>query len=152
MDLSLRNGGHMNITSDQENTLRFLYQNSKLNRAMSKELGKPEGEYFWSGNLNSIHSVTEALGFKFDWMSSRTEDFNNYIYGNESRDEDEKTMKELMAYINMIKEVLDREYGKEVVFYHDGEWYSRDHSRNLSIEELREYLLQQTHRDIDDDY
>lgn len=55
-------------------------------------------------------------------------------------------MKELMAYVNMIKDVLDREYGKEVVFYSDGEWYSRDHSRNITIEELREYLLQQTDR------
>ena len=53
-------------------------------------------------------------------------------------------------YVNMIKEVLDRHYGKEVVFYNDGEWYSRDHSRNITIEELRDYLLQQTYRDIDD--
>ena len=53
-------------------------------------------------------------------------------------------MKELMMYIEMIKEVLDREYGKAVVFYNEGEWYSRDHSRNISLEELREYLLQKT--------
>lgn len=55
-------------------------------------------------------------------------------------------MKELLAYVEMIKAVLDREYGKGVVFYDDGEWYSRDHSRNISIEELRKYLLEQTYK------
>gem|GEM_PF-4559990 len=58
-------------------------------------------------------------------------------------------MKELMAYVNMIKDVLDREYGKEVIFYSEGEWYSRDHSRNITVEELREYLLQQTYKGED---
>lgn len=59
-------------------------------------------------------------------------------------------IKEFMMYINMIKEVLDRSYGKEVVFYNDGEWYSRDHSRNITIEELREYLLKKTYREEDE--
>lgn len=54
-----------------------------------------------------------------------------------------------MAYVNMIKDVLDREYGKEVIFYSEGEWYSRDHSRNITVEELREYLLQQTYKGED---
>lgn len=51
-------------------------------------------------------------------------------------------MQELMLYVNLIKEILDRNYGKEVVFYNEGQWYSRDHSRNLTLDELREYLLQ----------
>jgi hypothetical protein len=58
--------------------------------------------------------------------------------------------KESMAYVNMIKEVLDRNYGKEVVFYNDGEWYSRDHCRRITVEELREYLLKNTY--IGDEY
>lgn len=58
-------------------------------------------------------------------------------------------MKEIMMYVNMIKEVLDRNYGKEVVFYNDGEWYSRDHCRNITVEELREYLLQNTYNGVD---
>lgn len=53
-------------------------------------------------------------------------------------------MNELMAYVQMIKEVLDRDYGKEVVSYNNGEWYSRNHSRNISYEELEEYLLSVT--------
>lgn len=56
-------------------------------------------------------------------------------------------MNELMAYVNMIKKVLDRNYGKEVVFYDSGDWYSRDHSRNISLEELEQYLLQVTDKE-----
>ena len=56
-------------------------------------------------------------------------------------------MNELMAYVRMIKEVLDRDYGKEVVFYHNGEWYSRDHSRHISYDELGEYLLRVTDKE-----
>jgi len=56
-------------------------------------------------------------------------------------------MNELLAYVNMIKKVLDRDYGKEVVFYNEGEWYSRDHSRNISLEELEAYLLKVADRE-----
>jgi hypothetical protein len=56
-------------------------------------------------------------------------------------------MNEIMAYVNMIKKILDRDYGKEVVFYHEGEWYSRNHGRNISLEELEEYLLKVTDRE-----
>lgn len=56
-------------------------------------------------------------------------------------------MNEIMAYVNMIKKILDRDYGKEVVFYNDGEWYSKDHCRKLSFEELEEYLLRVTDRE-----
>jgi hypothetical protein len=56
-------------------------------------------------------------------------------------------MNELMAYVNMIKKVLDRDYEKEVVFYDTGEWYSRDHSRVISLEELEQYLLKVTDRE-----
>jgi hypothetical protein len=56
-------------------------------------------------------------------------------------------LNELLVYANMIKEILDRDYGKEVVFYDNGEWYSRDHCRNISLEELKEYVLKVTNRE-----
>lgn len=47
---------------------------------------------------------------------------------------------ELMTYVYMIKEILDINYGKEVVFYDAGEWYSRVHERIISMDELKQYL------------
>ena len=55
-------------------------------------------------------------------------------------------MKEMLAYVAIIKEILDREYGKEVVFYDNGEWYSRDHCRKITIEELQSYILEVTYK------
>lgn len=49
-------------------------------------------------------------------------------------------MKELLAYTELIKTIIDRYYFKEVVFYNDGEWYSREHSRHITVEELSEWL------------
>jgi hypothetical protein len=56
-------------------------------------------------------------------------------------------MHELMTYVNIIKTILDRDYGKEVVFYDDGDWYSRDHCRNITLEELKEYILKVTDKE-----
>lgn len=60
-------------------------------------------------------------------------------------------MKELPAYVKMIKEVLDRDYEKGVVFYDNGEWHSRNHSRHghrkITLEELRDYLLDVTNKE-----
>jgi hypothetical protein len=53
-------------------------------------------------------------------------------------------MKEFLFYVNIIKEILDRDYGKEVVFYNDGEWYSRSHSRKITLDELKAYILEVT--------
>ena len=50
-------------------------------------------------------------------------------------------MKELMVYVEIIKTILDNDYGKEVVFYENGEWYSREHSRIITLDELKEYVL-----------
>lgn len=50
-------------------------------------------------------------------------------------------MNELLAYINMIKKLIDNDSEKETVFYNDGEWYSRSHSRNISLKELEEWVL-----------
>lgn len=56
-------------------------------------------------------------------------------------------MHEFMIYVNIIKTILDRDYGKEVVFYNDGEWYSRDHSKIITLEELKEYILKVTDKE-----
>lgn len=56
-------------------------------------------------------------------------------------------MNEIMAYVNMIKKILDRDYGKEVVFYNNGEWYSREHSGKIDLNTLQEYLLKVTDRE-----
>jgi len=53
---------------------------------------------------------------------------------------------ELLEYVEIIKTILDRSYGKEVVFYEDGRWYSRDHCRYISIDELAEYIYDVTKR------
>jgi len=56
--------------------------------------------------------------------------------------------KEKKTYIDIIKQIADRDYGKEVLFYHgDGEWYSRDLCRNISLVELSEYMLKITNKD-----
>lgn len=59
-------------------------------------------------------------------------------------DTDTFSTKEKMLYVETIKAILDRNYGKEVVFYDEGEWYSRDHSRNINLDELQEYILKVT--------
>lgn len=53
-------------------------------------------------------------------------------------------MQELLTYINMIKRILDRHYEKEIVFYDNGSWYSREHCREISLEELEDFLLEVT--------
>jgi hypothetical protein len=50
-------------------------------------------------------------------------------------------MQEFMKYINIIKQVLDRDYGKERVFYNNGEWYDRNTSKNMSLDELESEVL-----------
>lgn len=50
-------------------------------------------------------------------------------------------MKEFQLYINTIKSIIDTFHEKETVFYNDGEWYSREHCRNLSSEELTGWAL-----------
>lgn len=56
-------------------------------------------------------------------------------------------MKELLFYVDIIKFILDRDYGKEVVFYDNGEWYSRKHNRIISLDELREYIFEITYQE-----
>lgn len=73
----------LDITSSEEDHLKFLYQNSIMNRQISKQLGEVEREYFWSGSIYSLHGVANALGLDFKWMNSRKVDFNDYKYSNQ---------------------------------------------------------------------
>lgn len=50
-------------------------------------------------------------------------------------------MKEFQFYIDLIKELIDSNNLKGTVYYSDGEWYSREHSRNITLEELKEMTL-----------
>lgn len=50
-------------------------------------------------------------------------------------------MQEFMRYINIIKQALDRDYGKERVFYNDGEWYDRSTCKNMSLDELEREVM-----------
>lgn len=51
-------------------------------------------------------------------------------------------MQELYLYAKVLKEIIDRHYEKETVFYDMGEWYSRYHSRNLTLDELVKWVLE----------
>lgn len=50
-------------------------------------------------------------------------------------------MEEFLLYIETLKHIIDTDYGKEAVFYEEGKWYSREHCRNISPEELTEWVL-----------
>ena len=55
-------------------------------------------------------------------------------------------MKNVKLYLRTIKSIIDNHYGKEIVFY-DGdydEWYSRMHCRNITPEELSDWVLELT--------
>jgi hypothetical protein len=62
-----------------------------------------------------------------------------------------RIMEELLLYIHTLKQIVDENYGKECVFYHDGMWYSRDHSRDITPQELCDYVIRIFHS-IDEEY
>jgi hypothetical protein len=51
---------------------------------------------------------------------------------------------EYLIYTKTLKEIIDRHYEKETVFYEDGVWYSRHHGRNITAEELSGFALEIT--------
>lgn len=51
-------------------------------------------------------------------------------------------MKEFQFYIFLIKELIDTNNLKGTVYYNEGEWYSRQHSRNITLDELKEMVLE----------
>ncbi|MCE5220197.1 MAG: hypothetical protein LLF98_02720 [Clostridium sp.] len=60
-------------------------------------------------------------------------------------------MKELLLYIQTLKQIVDENYGKECVFYDEGEWYSREHSRHITPQELCDYVISILHS-TDEEY
>jgi hypothetical protein len=52
--------------------------------------------------------------------------------------------KRLLLYVNAMKTIIDTNYEKEMVFYDDGDWYSRHHCRNITDEELIEWVIEIT--------
>ncbi|MFZ4454260.1 hypothetical protein [Salibacterium aidingense] len=50
-------------------------------------------------------------------------------------------MNELLTYVAIVKTIADRIYGKEVIFYDNGQWYSREHSRYISDDEVAELTI-----------
>lgn len=54
-------------------------------------------------------------------------------------------MKEIFLYINTLKYIIDRYYGKEIIFFNiDDGWYSRYHCRGITPEELVEWVKELT--------
>jgi len=56
-------------------------------------------------------------------------------------------MEELLHYVSILRNIITNHYEKEMVFYNDGEWYSREHSRNISLKELEDWIMQITYKD-----
>ena len=51
-------------------------------------------------------------------------------------------MEELLLYINTLKKIIDKHYEKEVIFYEEGKWWSREHSKYISPKEVTEWALE----------
>ena len=63
-------------------------------------------------------------------------------------------MKDIKLMIDFIKELSCLIYGKEVFFYDfdSNKWYSRDHCRYVSFEEIIDWLKKETYPYIYKDY
>ncbi len=55
-------------------------------------------------------------------------------------------MKELLKYIELIRKIALREYEKDILFYNDGTWYSREHCKEITLEELEDFILNITEK------
>lgn len=53
-------------------------------------------------------------------------------------------MNEFLLYIGTLKEIINRYYGKDTVFYTEGVWYSKYHSGEITQEQLAEWVLEIT--------
>lgn len=71
-------------------------------------------------------------------------------------------LKDVKLMVDFITELATKEYGKEVFFYNydDDKWYSRDHCREVEVEEILDWLKSRVYpfyneqediSDIDDD-
>lgn len=59
---------------------------------------------------------------------------------------------ELLKYIELIREIASREYEKDILFYNEGAWYSREHCREITLDELEDFILRITEKPEYDDY
>jgi len=50
-------------------------------------------------------------------------------------------MQELLQYVELIKQLTASKYGKDVLFYDVGNWYSREHCREITLEELQDFVM-----------
>jgi hypothetical protein len=53
-------------------------------------------------------------------------------------------MEEFLLYTKTLKEIITRHYEKEMVYYDCGEWYSREHCRKITFQELCDWVLEIT--------
>lgn len=49
-------------------------------------------------------------------------------------------MSEKMRYVEIIKNIIDWDYGKEIIFYDNGRWYSRKDCDYISLDELEDWV------------
>ena len=49
-------------------------------------------------------------------------------------------MKELLIYVDIIRNIVTNYYEKEMLFYDKGEWYSREHCRIITTDELKDWI------------
>ena len=61
-------------------------------------------------------------------------------------------MEEFKLYIETLKEMIDKHYDKEMVFYSDLGWYSREHCRNITPQEMCEWVLELNKKEDYDDF
>ena len=56
-------------------------------------------------------------------------------------------LKDVKLMIDFITELATKEYGKEVFFYNydDDTWYSRDHCREVEVEEILDWLKERVY-------
>lgn len=50
-------------------------------------------------------------------------------------------MQELLQYVELIKKLTASKYSKDVLFYNVGNWYSREHYREITLEELCDFVI-----------
>ena len=53
-------------------------------------------------------------------------------------------MEEKLLYVEILKNIINRYYEKEMVFYYNGKWYFKKHCRNMSTKELMDWIFKIT--------
>ena len=77
-------------------------------------------------------------------FSDKTKPFTPFTVDENSTE----TEQELSAYIEIIRRIATRHYGKEIIFrQNDGTWYSREHCRCITLEELEDLIMKITDKE-----